>query len=908
MTTFFKSTVTAIAVLFFSSLNTFAADISQQQIEQFKKLPQSQQKSLAQSMGLDYNAIKAQLSGTNSKNEGEGTNSQIYPRGTSFDEEGNPVFDEYAQFENEEDELEDELKPFGYDVFANSPYTFAPTMDIAVPEGYIIGPGDKLSIKVFGKETIDVEMMVSREGELVFPNLGAFNVAGLTFIELKSFLSNKIKERIIGVNVVVGIASLRTMRIFVLGDAFKPGPYFLSSLSSVTHALFAAGGINDIGSLRNIQLKRRGKLIKTIDLYELLINGDSSSDVLLQSGDVIFIAPVGKTVSIDGEVRRPAIYELKNSDTFASVISMSGGFLPSAYAKSTIVERYNQSNLRSIINIDLTDNGQLTNKVHEGDYIRVQKTAEMFEQSVTIIGAVTRPGKYQWIEGQKVTDLLPTINSHLLQIADLDYALIIREIDIARTIEVVQLSLAKAISSNNSESNLLLKPNDKIIVFSSASKISEENMNFDSLAFTQEELFKKEKQLAKEKYKTKLFWEKYGLENVKYDADSEDERASELINQSIEQMSGGMVEEEINIKELSLFSRQRLLLPIIQKLKRQGSSGHAIQLVEVDGQVKYPGVYPLAVGGRVDDLIAAAGGVEESAYLAKADITRNVVGSFGVKKESISLNLASALKEEGDNVLLVSKDRLNIHKIPAWSENHIIELRGEFIFPGKYTIRRGETLSDLIVKAGGLTDFAYAQASVFSRTKLKELEQQNLIKLAADLRVEMASQSLTDNNASQTYKDSQMMLADLTKTQPVGRLVVDLDRVIAANEYDVLLENGDVLYIPTLNNSINVIGQIQVTSSHIFDQNLNATDYLDLSGGIKKRADEDRIYIISANGSIKMMASNNWFADDVASRLSPGDTIVVPLDAEYMNNLELWTNVTGIIYNSAVAIAAISGI
>jgi polysaccharide export outer membrane protein len=352
-----------------------------------------------------------------------------------------------------------------------------------------------------------------------------------------------------------------------------------------------------------------------------------------------------------------------------------------------------------------------------------------------------------------------------------------------------------------------------------------------------------------------------------------------------------------------------LLLPIIQKLKQQGGAGKSIQLIEIDGQVKYPGVYPLPVGGRVDDLVAAAGGVEESAYLAQADITRNEVASHGVEKQSMTINLADALNDMADsNILLASKDRLNIHQIPAWSDNHVIELRGEFKFPGKYTIRRGETLSDLVAKAGGLTDFAHAEGSVFSRVRLKELEQQNLLKLANDLQIEMASQTLTDSNSTQSYEEAQMMLSDLTKTQPVGRLVIDLDRIMIPDEYDVLLENGDVLYIPTINNSINVIGQVQVTSSHIFDENLSADDYLEQSGGSKKRADDSRIYIISANGRIKMKSGANWFSNNDSSRLRPGDTIVVPLDAEYMNNLELWTNVTGIIYNSAVAIASISNI
>ena len=374
-------------------------------------------------------------------------------------------------------------------------------------------------------------------------------------------------------------------------------------------------------------------------------------------------------------------------------------------------------------------------------------------------------------------------------------------------------------------------------------------------------------------------------------------------------MSGGQVKEVVDIKELELFSRQRLLLPIIQKLKRQGASGQPIQLVEIDGSVKFPGVYPLPVQGHVDDLVAAAGGLDESAYLTRAEITRSQFTSQKVTKDTLYIDLAAALNDdESANLLLQSKDRLNIHQIPAWSENHVIELRGEFVFPGKYTIRRGETLSDLIDKAGGFTRFAYQQGSVFTRVKLRELEQQNLIKLAGDLRIEMASKSLSDQNFSQSYDEVQKMLQDLTKLQPVGRLVLNLPRIIETNDYDVLLESGDVLYVPTIKNSVNVIGQVQVSSSHIYDASLNAEDYLAQSGGSKKRADEGRIYIISANGSIKLMQSGNWFSSDASSDVKPGDTVVVPLDTEYMDNISLWTSVTTIIYNSAVALAAINGI
>ena len=914
MNIFFKQAITAITL---SSLSFFSlsAQVSQQQIEQFKKLPAAQQQALAKSMGVDINAIKAQMS-SGEQAQPTQVNTPNYPRSTNANGQDQDQYrgqdqDQYQDPDNFEVLPQSELKKFGYDVFANSPQTFAPTMDIAIPSGYIVGPGDRISIQVFGKENNELELEVNREGQVVFPTYGPFSVTGLTFSEMKRLLIAKIKEKVIGVDVTIGMASLRSMRVFVLGDAYKPGPYNLSSLSSITHAIFAAGGINEIGSLRNIQLKRSGKLINTLDLYQLLIEGDSSKDVLLQSGDVIFVPPLLHTAAISGQVRRPAIYELTPGDDFSKIIKMSGGLLASAFTQSVIIERFNDNNLRGIINVDFTKKQALLLKVHNGDAIKVMKTAEAFTQSITLIGALSRPGKYQWQQGQRITDLLPAVHSHLLPYADLNYCLVIRETNMARDIEVIQFNLVKAISEPQSANNVVLESNDKILIFSAIEKPQDSEIALDTLAFTQEELGLQEKTLAKQAYKTKQFWQKYGNERLD-EEELADNNESELLNQSIAQLSGGTLTKEEDIKALALFSRQRLLLPIIQKLKRQGGTGEPIQLVEIDGQVKFPGVYPLAINAKVTDLIAAAGGLAESAYLARAEISRNQIINEVVTKHAISIDLSDALNvnansSANDNITLKSKDRLNILQIPAWSDNHVVELRGEFMFPGKYTIARGEKLSDLIVKAGGFTNFAHQQGSVFTRKQLREVEQRNLIKLAGDLRTELASKSLSDTNFNQSYTEVKALLSDLTKVTPLGRLVLDLPRVVDSKDYDINLENGDILYVPTLKNSINVIGQVQVASSHVYDPSLSVHDYLAKSGGSKKRADNNRIYIIEANGSIKMMASANWFSDP-GSNMQPGDTVVVPLDSEYTNNLTLWTNVTTILYNSAVAIAAISGI
>lgn len=893
--------ISVALLLILTPLDLFAQQVSAQQIEQFKKLPKSQQQALAKSMGVDLNAVEAQLS-QHKTNDKSVNNTPATPRDINSENKENLKAKDEEETEKAE-AIFKTLPRFGLDVFANAPETFSPVMDIAIPEGYVLGTGDSVSIQIFGNENHEMQLTISREGELVFPNIGPIRVAGLTFTELKSLVESKIKQKIIGVNVAVSLAELRSMRVFVLGAAYMPGPYTLSSLSSVTHAIFAAGGISEIGSLRNIVVKRAGKIVQKVDLYELLINGDSSSDVLLQSGDVVLIPPQGRSVSISGEVRRPAIYELKDNDSFDSVIAMAGGLLPSAFEQSAIVERYNTSNLRSIVNVDLSNQYARSKDVEAGDYIRILKTSDMFEQAITLIGAVARPGKYQWQSNMQLSDVISNADTHLLHYADLTYGIIVREIDSARNIEILQFNLAQIFADKASVSNVYLQSNDKVIVFSSAETLSDEQFLLDELAYTQEQLLAKERNLAIKNHKQKEFWTEYGKQTPVIDSETQQ------VLQSIEEISGATEKEVIDIREMALFSRQRLLVPIINKLKQQAGSGKAIQLVEVDGEVKFPGIYPLGKSARVKDLIVAAGGVKESAYLARAELTRNEMKGINAIKISKNIVLTNALANNlEENVLLRSKDRLNIHRIPSWSENHVVELRGEVVFPGKYTVRRGDSLSSIILKAGGLTPFADPNGSVFSRIKLKQLEKQNLLKVSADLRTEMANKSLSSKDSVTSYSEVQSLLADLSKVEPLGRLVIDLPKVIANNDYDVAIEGGDILYIPTKKHSINVMGQVQVNSSHMFDASINANDYIAQSGGLKKRADDERIYIISSNGSIRMLEESHWFADDANSALKPGDSIVVPLDSEYMNNLTLWTTATTIMYNTAVAIAAINGL
>ncbi|MEJ2347436.1 MAG: SLBB domain-containing protein, partial [Gammaproteobacteria bacterium] len=356
------------------------------------------------------------------------------------------------------------LKPFGYDLFSGVPTTFAPATDIPVPSDYVIGPGDTVQVQLFGKDNSEYSLVVTRDGTLNFPGLGPVPVTGLTFAELRKNLEKRVREQMIGVKASITMGALRSIRVFVLGDARRPGSYTVSALSTMTNALFVSGGIDKIGSLRDIQLKRHGKVITHLDLYDLLLHGDTSHDRRLLPGDVIFVPPVGDTVGVSGEVKRPAIYELKNETTVGQVVKLAGGLLPNADPKVTQLERVGTNQERTLVDVDLSKAAGRSMHVRDGDVVRVYSVLGRLSDVVTLAGHVERPGKRQWRQGMRLTDLISSADD-LRPRADMHYVLIRRELPPDRRVQVFSADLAAALRNPNSSANVALRPRDKVLVF-----------------------------------------------------------------------------------------------------------------------------------------------------------------------------------------------------------------------------------------------------------------------------------------------------------------------------------------------------------------------------------------------------------------------------------------------------------
>ena len=875
------------------SVNLLAFTPTAAQLEQFKNLPRAQQEALAKQYGVDISAITGDGQASKASNS-----SQPISIGERFDEKEKTLTDE----ERFKPKVE-ELKPFGYELFAGEPTTFMPSENASIPDSYTIGTGDELKISFYGKESNSFDVTVDREGRISIPNLSPVEVAGLTFAEVKELIKLKVDQEVIGVKAFVSLGQLRSMRILVLGEAYKPGSYSVSSLTTVSHALFVSGGVSDIASLRNIQVKRSGQVITNFDLYDLLIKGDSSNDIVLKPGDVVFVPPVGKQVTVEGLVKRPAIFELKAGETAKQLLAMAGGLKPGAYAKNAVVERFNAER-KEILSIDFTKS-QVNYTPQDGDRLRFNSISEQYLNSISLIGAVARPGSYEWQPGKRISDFLKSVRGDLLPQADLSYGLVIREININGDIDIHQFDVAQAIVKNK-KNDLKLQANDKVIIFSRFEEKEVEQVALANMALSEKQRIQQLKTQQWQKFQQKEFEKYIGI----------NEKEQELITDNdqiltIAEYTERKKEEEQSLKpeDYATFSRFNLLEPIIAKLRKQASFSQNMQLVEISGHVTYPGIYPLSVGGKVSDLIAAAGGLLESAYVKQAEITR-IAGSDISEVEHIQFDLQSVVSGDNrDNVTLKSKDSLNIFPIPNWQENVKVKLKGEVKFPGEYTIRRGETLNDLLKRAGGFSQFAEQNAAVFTRKSIKKQEQEQLARLSTELRRDIASKSfqnsITSNSLS--YDEMNNLLDDLANVKAVGRLVINLPSIVQ-NKQKLVLQDGDMLFVPSKRDSISVIGEVNYSTSHLYERGISIEDYINKSGGLKSRAADDRIYIIKANGSVKVPNKSSWFAANEATMLEPGDTIVVPLNAEHMDKLTLWSKATQVLYQLGVAVAALSAL
>lgn len=642
------------------------------------------------------------------------------------------------------------VKQFGYSFFYKPPDTFLPVQAVPVGPDYIIGPGDTIKIVIWGQIQGEYNLTVDSNGQISIPKLGVIQVSGLTYKQLREVLDREISRVYNNFQINVTLDNLRTIQIFVVGQARFPGSYAVSSLSTLISALFAAGGPSKSGSMRDIQVRRGKKVIAHFDMYDFLLRGDKSKDIRLQPQDVIFIPPIGplaaigaaskettgkpaekgkaetviektekkETAMVGGPIKIPGIFELKREKTLLDLVNLAGGMAGTAFKSRVQV-------------------------------VRVQNNQELvlFEDDLNKVLLGRAPD-------------VPLIDSDLI----------------------------------------------------------------------------------------KIF------------------RVSDIIEKK----------------------------------------------VKLAGAVKKPGEFGLNKDMRVKELIDYAGGLLMEANLQEAEITRVTITPEGPETSRILINLRRAMSGyPGDNILLKPNDYLFVRSIPGWTLYTMVKIEGEIKFPGNYAVRKGETLSSLVSRAGGFTDSAYKKGAFFTREAVKKMQAEHLKQALDRLEAEVLAASYQKAQTALEKEEverqktvlsqQQQFLAKLRSVEPLGRVVFHLDdpERMRGTQDDLELQNGDSLFVPRIQQTVNVLGSVVNPTAVVYDKYLTVDDYIKEAGGPTKHADRGYLYVIKANGS--SLSNQGLFSRSINSmRLDPGDSIIVPENVEKIAWLKEFKDIATIIGNLAM--------
>ena len=773
-----------------------------------------------------------------------------------------------------------ELKRFGLELFDLEVSTFSPVDDMPIPESYPVGPGDSFNIFLYGNEELDLSLSVNRDGLLLLPRLGPLHVAGLTLAEVKEIVGAKVATQLVGTKAVVSFGKLRAMNVYLAGDVKAPGSYSVSGLATTLQVLFAGGGVSDIGSLRNIQVKRHGKTVAELDTYDILLRGDTSGDIRLVSGDTIFVPTVERLVTVDGEVKRPAIYELDESEDLGDLIDMAGGLSAYGYAKSASLKRPEKGGSNAIrLQVNLADKQDLKTELSDGDSLFVAAIKDEVVNQVVLRGAVARPGGYEWFPGQRVSDLLGSLDEDLLDETDISTGLVLRRTGDGLEIEALSLDLENAIENSGGTEDLILQPKDELLVFA----LPYLNDSYQALIEAADE--PGDVPMGFDRF------EQYEMTNLNTITEAEP------------------LKGEGKDFEKGFEDRSDLIEQAVFRLEAQAKAPSDTRVIEVSGDVRLPGKYPLLQDRSIEALISLAGGFANSAFLGFVEVTRT---NFKSQGEAFISSIKVPLKGSSDYkpFLLEPLDQIRVSRIPNWSYGNKVEINGSVAFPGTYPIVQGERLSSLIERAGGLNPNAFAEGSVLIKVEAQKRERAQLEQMINTIqRASLAEAQTRERETSPVSGDIRgeiQLLKSMLESEATGRVVIDLPAILRGDQSaDIKLESGDSLTVPEFNNTVSVLGEVRKPGTFIFESNRSLSDYIEEAAGNTVRADEKETYVVRANGSIDYIGggvSLLSFKRSDQDDLRPGDTIVVPVNEEYLPLISRYKEVSTVVFQSVASL------
>ncbi len=592
------------------------------------------------------------------------------------------------------------LPLFGHDLFNSAPSTFAPIKDVPVSNDYIIGPDDELKVLTWGLMEATYTLSVDREGSINLPKIGRLTVGGMTFGEVKELIKAKL-EAMTGVQAGVSMGALRSIQVMVLGEVKSPGLYTVSSLSRAANALLASGGPTPLGSLRKVQLKREGKTVAVLDLYDFLLKGDTSVDGRLMPGDVIFVPQCGPLIMVSGNVKRPAAYELKESLTLQTALDLAGGFSPRASNQRIQIER-SQDN-RSQVVVDISQS-QLTQQkdipVRDGDLVRVFSILPDAENAVFLYGNVRRPGRYAFRPGLRLSELLPNVES--LEVDSyFDYALIKRYRYSNMKAELIPFNLGALVVKRDSSQNMTLAPLDEVYVF-------KKDMFQDAdFADVQGQVRRPGRFYIQDMKVRDLILKAGDLSRDAYLNKGEIIRIDAQRNRHTLYFNVGLAMSGDEKNNLPMQNEDRLVIHSVWEDQWK-------EMVTIQGEVKDPGEYPLTANMRLTDLIFKAGSFTRNAYLNIGHLYRT--DGRTQQKTIYTFDLSKALQgDESQNLLLQDQDQVVVHSISEYVAQYTVSAQGLVNLPGEYPYAANMTIRDLLIVAGNVKDAAYKEEAELVR-------------------------------------------------------------------------------------------------------------------------------------------------------------------------------------------------
>ena len=806
------------------------------------------------------------------------------------------------------------LKQFGYDLFQSASSTPG-GLTGAVGDDYIIGVGDDVIVQFQGATNDSKTARVNRDGRLIVGALPPISAAGRSIAAVTRDLQAATRRTLLGTEVFISLGSVRAVTIFVGGEVDRPGQYNLTALSDVSSALAQAGGVRRSGSLRNVRIVRGGATM-TVDLYGLIGIGSPPS-ARLRDGDRIIVPVIGDTVAIAGSVSRPGIYEIRKGATLGSVLDYAGGALRprgNQIAISRIAADGSEQYLRA---------ASLATGLVPGDAVQLTGgSAGGSMGRVVLRGFVANPGARALVSAPTVRDLLGEVGD-LKSETYLQMAVLIRR-DPATAARVFQpVNLLDALTSRP---GVPLRSDDRLYVFSRKDidflnrtpvrriVLGQANTLTECAALDRLETLVRDGQTSRFNVvnRSTFIVERAGQSevaatggNLSSATRSGDTalRIGDDQRLTTDPQPRLVVEETYNVglsskAQLSsnnrcpaVFEEEPELLPVLIE-----------NAVSVGGSVRRPGAYPIAGTISAADLAAVAEGLLSAAREVTLDVSR-ATGST-IAHESIATDgnptaLAQTMVRPGDD--------LRFNGAQAQFEPGGVLLTGEFNRPGLYSIRKGETLSQLVARAGGLSPLAYPYGAIFTRRAVKELQQEGLRRTSRELTNGLLAVSTRKDASGDGLVAAQQLLQQLATVEAPGRMVVEADpRVLALrSDLDTVLESGDAIVMPKRPNFVLALGDVSNPGAVQFVPNRSVNEYLRESGGTQSSADKGRIFVVLPNGSAQPLTSRSWGRSDKVA-VAPGSTIIVPKNIDPLYKLDVARDISGIVASLLTSVATVA--